>query len=96
MFIKDEEKKDFGTWWFFILVLIVLSGIVFTAMKVGGTAAERVIFENSYQKSASDKKQMNTWQAQLAAINSRLVSDPTNANLNAQKAMLEIQIKGMK
>ncbi len=92
----EEDKKEFGKWWIWILALVIITGSALTLMKFGGVAIERFIFETSYQKDAGDKKQLNTWQAQLAAINSRLVSDPTNTNLNAQKAMLEIQIQGMK
>ncbi len=94
--LVEKEKKEFSLWWLIVLGLIVITGGVFTVMKIGGTAAERLIFENSYQKVAGDKKQLNTWRAQLAAINLKLMSAPDNENLRAQKAMLEVQIGGLK
>lgn len=84
-----------------VLFLIIITGAVFTFMRFGSVAAERVIFENSYQKQAGDKKQMATWQAQLAKINSELNSGvwadnpKAMSSLKAQKAMLEVQIKSL-
>lgn len=107
MFIKDEEKKEFGKWWMFLILLFVAVVIVFTILgyvgKIGGTIVERKVFENSYQRSESLKSRDNAWQAQLAQINARLTYTDSNSDtyneLMAQKAMLQMQIQqtqGMK
>jgi len=92
----NQERQEFGKWWLVTLLLVVITIVVFTVLNVGGVATERLVFTNSYQKAAGDKSQLNAWRAQLASINSQLVNDPENGNLKAQKAMLEVQIQGMK
>ncbi len=69
-----NEKKEFAGWWLWILVLVVITTIIFSFLTFGSTIMERMVFENSYQKQAGDQKQLNTWRAQLAAINSKLVN----------------------
>lgn len=101
MFVKDEEKKEFGRWWMWLILLIAGAGIVFTLLgyagKVGGTIVERKVFENSYQRSESLKSREAAYEAQLAQIDSRLAyCDPESdlyAELSAQKAMLQVQIR---
>ena len=96
----SEDKKEFGGWWIYVLVLLLISTVAFTTLRyvgvLGKTVVEREVFENSYQKTAGDSARLNRYQAQLAEINSRLYSTPDDADLRAQKAMLEVQIKGMK
>lgn len=100
MFIKDKDKKEVGKWWIFGISLVVLTVIVFAVIgyvgKVSDTIVEREVFEQSYQKQAGDTARMRTYRAQLAAIESRIYSE-TDENvlreLNAQKDMLEVQIK---
>ncbi len=101
-----EEKRELGKWWIWIFTLLALSVIVFSILgmlgKLGGTFMERKVFEQSYQRSEGLKSQMNTWQAQLASINSQILNTTdkeTLSQLKTQKAMLEIQIaqtQGMK
>ncbi len=95
----EEEKRELGKWWIWILTLLALSVIVFSILgmlgKLGGTFMERKVFEQSYQRSEGLKSQMNTWQAQLASINSQILNTTdkdTLTQLKTQKAMLEIQI----
>ncbi len=99
----DAEKKEFGLWWLWVLLLVAISIGVMAMMgyfgKYTGTIIERKVFEESYQRSEGLKSQLMTWEAQLASINSQLVSNPNDVNLKSQKAMLEVQInqtKGMK
>ena len=99
----DEEKRELGKWWLWVLGLVAITIIVLSTMgymgKLTGTFVERKVFEQSYQRSEGLRSQLLTWEAQLASINSQLVSKPNNVNLQAQKAMLEVQIaqtKGMK
>jgi len=91
----NQDRKEFGKWWLITLALVIITVIVFAVLNIGGVATERLVFTNSYQKAAGDKKQLNTWRAQLASINVQLIDNPENKNLRAQKAMLNIQIQGM-
>jgi len=92
-----EEKKVITSWWKYLIGLTIITSIIFGTLNylglIGSTIVERKVFENSYQKYASDKSRQATYRAQLAAINSRLLSSPNNPDLLAQKAMLQIQIK---
>ncbi|MCD6435997.1 MAG: hypothetical protein J7L15_06370 [Clostridiales bacterium] len=94
----DDEKKELGKWWIWILGLLMLSIIILNSLgmlsKFGSVFVERKVFEQSYQRSEGLKTQMITWQAQLASINSQLLTATadTKNQLLSQKAMLEIQI----
>jgi len=92
-----KEKKAITSWWVYATILLVATSVVLTSLKyfglVGSTIVERKVFENSYQKQSGDKARLATYKAQLAAINSRLITSPEDADLLAQKAMLQIQIK---
>ena len=99
----EQEKKEFGLWWLWVLLLIVITVISLSALgylgKFVSVFVERKVFETSYQRSEGLRSQLLAWEAQLASINSQLMSEPNNRNLKAQKSMLEIQIaqtKGMK
>ena len=99
----EQEKKELGKWWIWILILLLGTIVVLTTTgylgKIMGTVVERKVFENSYQRSEAMKSQMITWQAQLASIESQLMSNPNDLGLVSQKRMLEVQIattKGMK
>ena len=91
-----EEKKAITSWWIYAAILLVATSVVLTTLKyfglVGYTIVERKVFESSYQKRSGDKARLATYKAQLAAVNSRLVTSPDDADLLAQKAMLQVQI----
>jgi len=91
-----EEKKIITSWWIYVTILLVATNVVLITLKyfglVGSTIVERKVFENSYQKKAGDRARLATYKAQLASINSRLVTSPDDADLLAQKTMLQIQI----
>lgn len=97
--VMSDEKREFGGWWIFSLILVVLTIVILTVTgymgKLVGVNVERAVFEQSYQKQAGDSKRLSTYRAQLAQINSRLL-DESNTDiireLKAQKAMLEVQI----
>ena len=98
----DSEKKELGRWWFFILGLVIVSIIVFSVLgyfgKFTSTAVERKVFEQSYQKQAGDAQKLRIYQAQLAEINSKLLSadSETAKELEAQASMLRVQINSIK
>lgn len=95
-----EEKIGLAGWWLWILGLSILTVIILTALSYvglfGKTTMERVVFENSYQKQAGDQQRLATYRAQLAGIESRLMSntlsDDERSQLEAQRAMLQVQI----
>jgi len=94
----EKEKRIIRSWWIFFTGLIIVTIIVFNILNyigmIGKTAVEREVFEQSYQKQAGDASRQRHYRAQLAHINSLLVSSPNDAQLKAQKAMLQIQIQG--
>ncbi len=97
----DTEKKEFGKWWIWILLLIIVSISALSVTgymgKWFGVTMEREIFESSYQKTAADSAKAKAYKAQLAQINVKLNSDTldssTRTNLEAQKAMIEVQLQ---
>ena len=63
---------------------------------IGGTYLERKVFEQSYQKQAGDQERLDTFQAQLAEIDTRLagqLDDATRNGLQAQRSAINIQIQ---
>jgi len=102
MFVKDDEKKFLGKWWVWITFLIIGTGVVFTGLRwaglIGTTIVERIIFENSYQKTSADKKAKNIYSAQLAEIEYRLngeLDDSVRSDLEAQASMLRVQSRAL-
>ncbi len=93
-----EEKRELGKWWIWILGLLILSILVLNALgmlsKFGSVFVEKKVFEQSYQRSEGLKSRIATYEAQLASINSQLLTATadTKNQLLSQKAMLEIQI----
>ena len=99
----EQDKKDVGYWWVWILFLVLVTLIALNSLgyvsKFMSVFVERKVFETSYQRSEGLRSQSLAWEAQLASINSQLLYEPNNRNLKTQKSMLEIQIaqtKGMK
>ena len=96
----DPEKKEFGSWWMWVLGLVVVSIIVLTALNyagvIGKTVVEREVFRNSYQYSAGKEQQIATYEAQLAELNSKLSNSQldatTRANIEAQVSSIRIQL----
>jgi hypothetical protein len=93
----DNEKKEFGKWWIWVLFLLALTIISFSALNylgiIGKTVVERKVFEQSYQRSESLKSEIATYEAQLAMIEAQLSGDLeplTRANLNAQVRSIKI------
>ena len=100
----DEEKKEFGQWWVWILCLIIISAVIFTIFNwsslVIGTDVEREVFKRSYQRSSGLESKIATFEAQLELINGKLRNpnlDPTTeSNLLAQKDAIILQINAAK
>lgn len=97
----DGEKKIFGGWWLWVLLLVVISvvalGVLGSGMRIFGVAVEREIFEQSYQRSAAETARLNILNAELVGARSRLqqgsLTATQEADLRAQIAGLEAQIR---
>lgn len=88
----EGEKKYIGGWWVWIVLLLIGTGIVFTGLRyvgiLGKTVVERKVFENSYQKSESDKTASTVYTAELAMLRRKLnnpeISAATRNEIQAQ------------
>ena len=93
----EKEKKYFAGWFFWILLIMIVAGIVLTSLNyvglIGKTVVERKVFENSFQYSEARKSAVAGYQAQLVEIDRKLMS-PT---LNTQtRTTLEAQASGLR
>ena len=99
----DKEKSEFGRWWVWVLLLIVISLIVLSLLRAGGligqTVLERVVFEQSFQKQAGDNAKLSVFKAQEASIQVQLrrsdLSQSQRADFEAQLAAIRIQIQSV-
>ena len=92
----NSERKEFGKWWLWVGLLLVLTIAVGFGLKVFGVFGERVVFEQSYQYKEARKTEIATFEAQLAEINRQLagnISADLRRNLEAQKAAIQIQLR---
>lgn len=95
----EAEKKYFGGWFMWILFLMVVAGIILTTLgymgKFTGTVVERKVFENSYQYSEARKGEIAVFQAQLAEIESQLLTEQDPAirqELESKAAAIRVQL----
>jgi hypothetical protein len=92
----ESEKSYFGGWWVWVSMLIMVTMIAFWGLRavglIGKTIVEREVFEQSYQYSEARKSEIAMFEAQLAEIDRRLMSDSTNEGLHAQAAAIRIQL----
>jgi len=97
----DQEKKEFAKWWLWVLLLLVTTIPVFTALNYAGvfgkTFVERKVFEQSYQRSEGLKTQVATYEAQIVELEAQLknpnLDEGTRANINAQLSAIRIQLR---
>ena len=95
--LMNYERTEYSLWWILIMGLIVVSVPVFWALDVAGllgnTVAERIIFDNSYQRHATVETRNTTLTAQLAEIDYKL----NNSDLNpTQRSELEAKAAGLR
>jgi len=92
----DNEFTYGGKWWFWILLMVVLSAPVYLGLRWFGVFGERVIFENSFQYSEARKVEIATYEAQLAEIEGKLANTNldanTRTNLEAQRSALRVRL----
>lgn len=100
----EEEKKEFGRWWVWVLALIVLTIIVLGAISFTGrwlgVTGERFIFETSIQKHSADDAKRGALEAELAGIGARLqnrssLSQTEVDDLTSQQRALQFQLNAM-
>lgn len=96
----NQEKREYGSWWIWILALSVVSIVVLSGLSYVGiftrTVVERKVFEQSYQRSEALKSQIATDEATIAEIEGKLknpnLNDNTRYNLKAQLSAARIRI----
>ena len=95
-----SERREFGTWWMWVLGLIIISVIILTGLNYAGiftrTIVEREVFEESYQYREARKSEIATYEAQLAEINSQLadpnLDESTQQSLKSQKSAIPVRL----
>ena len=87
----DQDKKDLGKWWVWILLVILITVGVFAALKPAGMWWERQVMLQSHQYKEARATENMTFKVQLAEIEQRLITEIDESirnNLLAQQAML--------
>ena len=98
--LMETEKKYFGSWWVWVIILIVATSILLTGLSylgiIGKTVVEREVFKRSFQYSEARATAIAIYKAQLAEINHKLTNTNLEANtrnnLEAQAASIRIRL----
>jgi hypothetical protein len=92
----DPEKKEFGLWWMWVLVLVVAAFIVLAATgsigRIFGLRVEREALVQSHQYNEARKSEEVTYRAELAQLEARL-GNP--AITEAEQVDIQAQIAGI-
>ena len=96
---KDEKKYISSYAWYFvwlIIAILIVFGVLNALGKVGSTATEAAVFQNSYQKQAADSSAQKMYKSQMAEVQYQLsrgdISDETRHNLEKQASALRVQM----
>jgi hypothetical protein len=94
-----NEKWEASKWVFWgIIMVLVITAIGYVVMPIS-KKVERKVFIESHQYKESMVDRSATLQAAIAEINSRLagnIDEQTRADLEAQKAAINIQLNSMR
>jgi len=96
---NDIERGPMGMFkWIVIAALacFALFGTLGVLGKIGGTATDRVVLEQSFQYKEGMKQRARTLEASIAEIDVRISQDPSNQDLRNQRSYLVIQLNAMK
>jgi hypothetical protein len=99
--VVDREKREFGAWWLWVLLLVVITVPVFFGLRSAGiltrTIVEREVFEHSFQYSEARKVEIATYEASLAELQALLdsgtLTEEMAAGVAAQMAAIRIQLR---
>lgn len=97
----EAEKKYFGGWFVWILVLLVMATVVFTALGGVGlitkTVLHREVLVRSHQYKEARSTEIATFEATLAEIDRQLMnsdlSEKERADLEGQAASTRIMLR---
>jgi len=94
-------KREIMSWWFFIVLMLVLTIPIFGVLKyfgiIGSTVVERIVFENSFQYQEGMKQRAATLEANIAEIDMMIATGQGDKDqLMAQKSYLNIQLNAMR
>ena len=89
--------KEYSEFMGYVVLTILILAAVGGVLKVTGVIGERVVFENSHQYKQGMSQRAITLEAQIAEINAQIAKNPEmRQQLEAQRKVLEIQLKGAK
>ena len=89
--------KDYSKFMGYLVLTIVILALVGAGLRLANVFGERVVFENSFQYKEGMSQRALTLEAQIADIEMSIIKSPEMSDqLNAQKKVLQIQLKGMK
>lgn len=96
---KDVEG---GTWglgkWIVISIvfLFILGGVLNAVGLIGGTAVERIVFEQSFQYKAGQAAKGAMLEAQIVEMNTLIQQNPADrTRLEGQKRVFEVQLRAI-
>lgn len=95
----EAEKKYFAGWWLFVLGLVLITGIVFSGVKIYNVVIERQVFKRSHQYREARETETATFRAQLSSIERKLVTETDEnvvANLEAQAESIRIHLDSIR
>jgi len=97
----DQDKKEVGSWWIWILFLVIITIIVIGLLRVGGiigtTVVERVVFEQSFQYKEGMAQRVSTIEANIAEIDMLIATGKGNPEeLQAQRSVLRVQLNAIR
>jgi biopolymer transport protein ExbB/TolQ len=96
----DKDRVEFGKWFVWVFLLMVCAAIVTFGLQAfgfwGGTVVQRKVFEESFQYSEARRREIATYEAQLAGMRARLKTQDldvdTEQEIKAQIANVEMRL----
>lgn len=97
----DQDKKHFASWWFWVLMLIVITSVILgmtgTFGKIFGVMVEREVLVRSHQYKEARNSEMATYEAQIAELEGQLnrsdLSEGEKAKIEGQITSINILLR---